>query len=359
MPTCGWIQETAIERFYERGIDVTYKPAPPPVYSCRVCKQTFKLITERDFHELSHPVKNPLLVIAGKEIGSNRFVVKQALKYEDIECNFADEIILNGTKLKNIDEFKNIIADERHKFFSIDLINDVIRKKLEIEIQIADPLELQGIDELFLKWFRSDDFNEFSIEQFILDSQQYKTAILYVDGIVRYLQGIMAKDNRTQYIEYEDYYMRFNQAFDLLSGYNTVLSNALTQLIKFNLNDFSRSSLTCGIPILDHSLDLFEHNEFVDVKTYPMNQKLRLPVDNITGFIFDELIQNYKSYSLSELEYIIEQNNNRTISLQDRAKINFIVYKKATEAQDEIKIIHYGKRIKFDGVFTIEISEVE
>jgi len=84
-----------------------------------------------------------------------------------------------------------------------------------------------------------------------------------------------------------------------------------------------------------------------------------LPVDNTTGFIFDELIRNFEHYSLTELEYIIEQNNNRNISLQDRAKIHFIAYKKATDVKDEAKVIYYAKRIKFDGVFAIEHSEVK
>ena len=360
MPTCGWIQETAIDRFYERGAsNVSYEPAPPPVYSCRVCKQEFKSITERDFHELTHPIRNPLIAVLGKEIGSNRFVVKHALKYSDIECKFVDKIILNGVRLKSAAELKELIAKEKQKFFSIELINDVMHKKIEIEMQVAEHHELKNIDELFLKWFRFDDFNEYSIEQFIVDAQHYKTADLYVDGIVRYLQGIMAKDNRTTNISFEDYYKRFNQALDRLTGYRTALSNALIQLIKFNLNDFTRTNLICGIPILDQSLDLFEHKKS-DVSDISSSiEQLSLPVDNTTGFIFDELIRNFEHYSLTELEYIIEQNNNRNISLQDRAKIHFIAYKKATDVKDEAKVIYYAKRIKFDGVFAIEHSEVK
>jgi hypothetical protein len=358
MPTVGWILETAIDRYWERGRNHSGEDAKPIRYKCRVCHEDFASSTERDFHELTHPVRNPMLIIGGSEVSSSRLLIKHKIEEFSVECKFTDKLIVNGRLLENAEIFNKILSEAEEQFFLIELVNEVMHKRLEIDVKIAKSEDLVAVDELFLKWFRHDDFNDYAIEQFIADTKNYTSVVLYVDGIVRYLQGVMAKDLRTKVVGYEDYYKRFNQSLDLLLGYDTPLSQSLTQLIKFSLNDFTRNSNRCGVPSLDKALDLFEHKENANMFT-PTKAPLvklplvKLPVDRMTGLILDNYVAMYEQYSLEQLEYAFEQNNTKTLSQQDSAKLYYLAYCKAIAGDFQDKITHYSRRLKFDGAFEI------
>jgi hypothetical protein len=66
MPTLNWIQETAEDRYWERGSSGS--EIVNSVYNCRVCGNAFISISERDRHEVEHPVQNPAIFINNKEV---------------------------------------------------------------------------------------------------------------------------------------------------------------------------------------------------------------------------------------------------------------------------------------------------
>jgi hypothetical protein len=51
MPTLGWIQETGLDRFWERGSEPG-SSVLPTFYACRYCNQVFESIAAREQHEI-------------------------------------------------------------------------------------------------------------------------------------------------------------------------------------------------------------------------------------------------------------------------------------------------------------------
>ena len=94
MPTLNWIQETTIDRYYETGIkELTSNSI---TFSCRHCSKIFKTIQSRDLHELEHPIKNPQLIIHGKELIGKEHTITSELSPQDIKIDFAEHIEVNG-----------------------------------------------------------------------------------------------------------------------------------------------------------------------------------------------------------------------------------------------------------------------
>ena len=345
MPTLSWIQETATDRFWETGFD---SPLAEDIFTCKFCKQTFGSIAERDRHEISHPLHNPAIYFGGKEISSELHSITTQTKHDDVVLSNIDFISINGVALEHLNDFYEKLTERSIAYLDVSYGNSNLVRRLKINICVADPDELLAVEHAFIKHFSIASISDSNIGLFVDEVGDLPTVIHYTDGLVRYLQGVMIKDNRSSMSSFTDFMKRFNQATQSLKQYETGLSRAIRSVVNFNRNDF-KSIEVSGIPELDTTIDFFRGGEMSKSKTsdttYP------LPVDSATEFIFTELLPSYARGSLRELEDKIETIHPSLLSLQDKLKLKFVIWRKAVESGDIDSAKNYSRVLKHDEAF--------
>lgn len=356
MPTVGWIEETAIDRFYERGIDSSYTP-DLKTFVCRECGEKFDSRYARDMHEIEHPVANPVMLIMGREVTNTPFKLTHRVKPSDISLAFVDEVIMNDELLVEPSQLRSIIVSTNRQFFDIELRSNGLTKQVKVEVLIAPKEQLTVVDHSFLQLFNRDDFNGDTIERFTADTKHCSEALWYRDGLIRYLQGVMAKDQRAEVLKFEDFQNRFNQALQLLSRYKTPLSHSLCHLIKFSLNDFTQSSQDTLIPALNagHAFFIGSKSEQPSETT---SDNFRLPADHVSSQILNDFIKHYRGYTLSTLELEIRQINTAYLTLQDRQKLHYLCYRKARDEGDTLSQRDYVRKLSYSDIFNVEMPDI-
>ena len=352
MPTVGWIQETAIDLYYERGAPSSITDSNPVVYLCRHCGIEFDSSSERDWHEVEHPIANPVLFIAGQEVQSTTLKVTQSIEPVDIEAAFVQQFTLNKVRIDNLDELKQQLCCAKQQFFNIELHGKETNKSVNIDVRIAEPDKLAEVDTFFRQWFSEDDFKGDAVTHFIKDTEHLQGCAWYRDGLVKYVQGIMAKDHRAEFLNFEGFSARLNQSFSLLSAYNTPLATSLCQMIKFIMNDFRIPTNTSFIPTLDAALKFFNNKPPMS-SSYNMGRQLGLPVDYASEVILNKLVGCYKSFDFEEMVSEVETIKRAYLSLQDKQKLDYLCFRQAKDETNPEMIKYYARRVKN----VIEFSE--
>lgn len=358
MPTVGWIQETAIDQFYERGGTSAASPKLSEYY-CRHCGKCFSSKDARDLHEVEHPIANPVLMVDGIEVQSSIFKLSQSPKPESIEIAFVEYLVVNG-KCVEIGELKQLLCSAKYQFFNIELYGKETTKRISIDVQIADPDELLQVDNKFRTYFSGDDFNGDDVMRFTKDTEHFGSCVWYIDGLVKYLYGVMAKDRRTERITYENFSDTLNLSFTYLSGYDTPLAVSLCQLIKFVMNDFRIPSQIGYIPALDNALTFFNAGVASKRNWQREDGQLSLPTDLATEIILNRFIGLYEQLSIHELMELVGQINRKSWSRQDKHKLDYICLRKSIDDKDTERETYYKRRLRhleeFNGTFGAELE---
>jgi hypothetical protein len=353
MPTVGWIQETALDRFWETGSAQGWS-AVPVSYPCRYCDLSFASIMLRDRHEIEHPIQNPVLYFQDRDIAGNYLRITAPLRPGDLGARNIGELTINGDEHQSVDElFKRMQAVQKG-YFTVSYGNSALQKTLKIEVCIADKQELTHVDQAFALHFSKDDFTSSDIAAFIDNVKQYRTVSEYTNGLVRYLHAVMAKDRRSDTMPFEEFDTRFNQALQSLQEYRTSLSMAIRAVIRFNRNDFA--PLTAGgLPEVDAAMQFFRGGRYASSEL--AESSVRMPVDFATEFTLKELLGSYQQASLQDMEQQIAALSANNLSLQDRSKFDYISYRKAVEQDDVCGMNRYRRKLRFDDVFNTLIGE--
>lgn len=347
MPTVGWIQETGWDRYYERGAEGTAEHKTPE-YHCRMCGVTFGSVSERDQHEIGHPVLNPTLFINGKEVCSERLDITASLDNESMYFRNVDFILVNGVECIGALGLQALMAQHKNAFLDVSYGNSNIDRRVKINLCIADEKELREVDDTFSQCFGSSELNDRSMIAFTEKVRSQQTVKNYSDGLVRYLQGVMAKDNRSGFAGFEAFTERFNQATQSLKSYNTVLSKAINAVVNFNRNDFSAIQYS-GIPSLDNALEFFLGGKIVE--GFQSDEVHQLPVDYATESVLNMLLKSYKNSNLLDIEAEFKGFSPHYLSLQDKAKFDYICWRKSLQEGRVEAQKKYRNRLKHDDAF--------
>lgn len=345
MPTVGWIQETAIDLFYERGGSVNSAMPKQHSHSCRHCGKTFTSKDARDLHEVEHPIANPILLIDGREVQRSTFKLSYHLRPESIDIAFVEQIVVND-KTCEIEELKQTLCRAKQQFFNIELHGKETKKSVRIDVQIADSSQLLQVDHKFRTYFSDDDFDGDVVMRFIKETEQFTGCIWYREGLVKYIQGVMAKDRRAEYLPFEEFSNRLNQSFTLLSAYETPLAVSLCQLIKFVMNDFHISPESGYIPVLDSALLFFNCGETSTRNWKREDGQLGLPTDYATEVILNRFFGFYSQMTINEMVNEVSRLNRKNLSLQDKRKLDFICLRKSIDENDIDRATYYRRRVR-------------
>jgi hypothetical protein len=329
----------------------------PVVYSCRYCDSNFTSDDLRVRHEWEkHPTKNPTLRIKGREITSSRHHIRDSISIDDIELSNVQKMYINGVET-DVEELYTCIAGKPIQFLKIDLFNRKIQKTFELDITIPKSEEIEKVDEFFWLFLSRDDFTEELIDQFIKSTSELRTVKWYVDGLFKYLQGIMAKDGKTKFITFEDHEMRFNQAHSILSTYDSSLSKAVVALIDFNKNYFKTRVAGKTLPYLTTAL-MFFSGEVCNNKTDSSSDASKsIPTDRMTSLILECVYDEFNSSTLEFIQERVSRLRGDTLTLQDKSKLDYILFRKAVMENDSVEIAKSRKKLKYNEVFNLDIFD--
>lgn len=292
------------------------------VYPCRFCSATFETDELRIQHEWNeHPSKNPQLHIRGKAIGSTRHRVSTKLSPKDIQFTHCERLVINGDNV-GIDEAPLLLSSLEKHFFDVIAVNKNISREFKIDVDVADPDELMQVDALFWLLLNREDFTEELVTQFVRACSDFRSTRDYVDGIIKYLQGIMAKDGKAQILVFGDFDTRFSQARTKLQAFNTPLSKAIQSVINFNQNQFELDGFEC-VPFLSQAMALFLNDDLILSEVAAHNNSKKLPVDQITAFLLDDVIDQFDYHTLESLQELLHTFPRYNVSLNDRKNFSF------------------------------------
>lgn len=326
------------------------------VYPCRFCAATFDNDELRIQHEWNeHPSKNPQLRIRGKAIGSTRFTVSSKLSPEDIEFTHCEHLIINGYEVK-LEDASHLLSSKEKHFFDVTASNQSISREFKVNVDVANPTELAQVDTLFWLILNREDFTEELVTQFVRSCSDLTSTRDYVDGIIKYLQGIMAKDGKAQVLTFEDFDHRFSQARTRLQPFNTPLSRAIQSVIDFNQNQFDINGLEC-VPFLAQAMSLFLNDDRIHADLLPLKDPKKLPVDRITAFLLDDIIAQFNYHSVESIQELISTFPRHNVSLNDRKKLQFLLLKKAYNSGNSELITSLKKRFSSDDAFNLNFIE--
>ncbi|RZR39857.1 hypothetical protein [Vibrio vulnificus] len=326
------------------------------VYPCRFCATTFGTDGLRVQHEWNeHPSKNPQLYIRGKAVGSTRLTISTKLSPEDIEFTNCERLTINGYEV-HLDDASQLLSSKEKHFFDVTAINQNISRVFKVDVDIANPAELEQVDSLFWLILNREDFTEELITQFVRSCSDFASTRDYVDGIIKYLQGIMAKDGKAQVLIFEDFDKRFSQARTKLQPFDTPLSRAIQSVIDFNQNQFDANGLEC-VPFLAQAMALFLNNDLIRTEVIPQRNSKKLPVDRITAFLLDEVIDQFDCHSVESIQELMITFPKGNVSLNDRKKLQFLLLKKAYNSRHFELLTSLKKRLSSDDAFNLNFIE--
>lgn len=342
--TIGWILEAAQDRFYETGSEIG-ESAVLNQFECSICRNIFSSITERDQHELSHPVRTPSIYIKGKEVTSLELDITSILTKNEIHFHNIDFIYINDTIFHDESEVIKFIIKNKKSFISIRYSNTFLEKKLKLNICIADESEMIEVESLFLKIFSNNEFSTDNILQFAKSVRKYKSIEKYSDALFRYMQAIDRKNKG----ELKEAFQLLTQSTQSIKNYDRFLAHAIISIANFNRNDFNCPS-SYRIPLLNDALQIITNDKKPSVKVEGIEKQL--PIDYASEFILRGIVVPFNSSNLDELEQKIDKIDSKRFSQQDIQKLNFFCWRKAVSEENTDAADTYYRKIKYDDAFT-------
>lgn len=366
MPTLNWLYETVEDRFYERGGEVIVRP--PQTHACPLCEAILPELIDLSWHLSEvHPLDRPVLLLRGAA-APRQSVIRRSLDPKDIELVNTTHVRVheNGQHVQSIvwDDVPRMIAGSRRGVYRLKLENQEPRgsagAEYELRLAIADEAELDAADELFRQHLAVDLPTSVGIRLFKEQSEKLSTAGRYVDGLIEFVWGVIAKDDRTvARASPDDVLRRFKRALAELEEYeDRPVARAGSTVCRFNLNDVRQITRRTGDPLMDGCIDLLRlaaiGGEWKDVPAPPpaVSRNPLCPIDVDTHRVlsaFEGLfapgaqereVENFASLAAST----------ELISL-DRVKLYVIIAAALAKAGRTEESTRYLRTLRHDAIF--------
>jgi hypothetical protein len=234
---------TGYLEFHEpTGLSDAYT-APTPVFPrCQKCGQEFPDVDTLTLHRFEkHPYLQPALLIDGVEFVAPRQMISKQIKAENIRFMNTITCWLNGEQVTT-SVLSQRIAEARQKFISVRLRNDegAVETSYDLDIGIPEKNDIIEVEKRFFELSSAGNLTVISINNFIQVTRDFPSAGNYVDGLSKYLYGVLGKDQRGgTSLTREEGRARMTSAQQLLARFDTPLSVVVTQTVNFNLNAFN------------------------------------------------------------------------------------------------------------------------
>jgi hypothetical protein len=300
----------------------------PVVYTCLLCDAVFSNSESRQAHRIAeHPIKRPLLLIDGQPLRKDNIVVRTKIAPESIEFIDVDTVHINKKLIEDHQQAIQYLCESTPAIFQLRLANQTYPVEYSWDINIADPNELDDVDELFYSTFNLGlSINE-AFSTFNARVRQKKSAARnYAAGLSCYVTAVMTKDQLPgATLDYDKFVHKLGEAMDILSDYKQrPLTDAIISIAEFMQNDFSLLMADNRLPKLGVTKQFFNSGVFIETISV-VNDKRSIPIDDTTDsiVIFCSSSEAYKVSHVQELETLQKA---KKIGSKDKLKVIFVLW---------------------------------
>ena len=244
-------QSTGLEEY-------VYSPPPPVRFVCEHCSAHFAELEQLRRHRFeSHPLRQPVLMLRGRAVGSLPVTVLSALRPDDVVVDDATRCAVNGRPVPP-DALGASLALMSREFVQVELANVGAASHFVLDFRIADDAHLAGVEAAFLRMARDRALSIDAVSRFIQDCRAFDSAMPYCDGLCHYLYGVMAKEKSPDSgLRQGQYAERFVRASDELAGFDRSLARSVRALVAFHFNQFDEAELLAPEGALRHAAGAF------------------------------------------------------------------------------------------------------
>ena len=260
LPTSSFIQETAIDNYYERGEDPA--PRPPAEYPCEVCGQVSSSGLGLATHlAAAHPLEPPRLLIAGQVVIGEK-ILRRPMQPDDLLVPGATEIAcleVGGKERKlSLQDLRAEVCSSTQATHVITLRHRrsadgaVAEERVRVRVDVPSAADLDLSDKAFEECFADGRVNDDGLMRFDNATNGQATGGSYVAALYNYCLFIQLRDGRSgRPADTVEARQKAQSAHTVLCDYpERPLARALAALIRFSLNDFRVWDLS-GVPELD------------------------------------------------------------------------------------------------------------
>jgi hypothetical protein len=323
--------------------------SPQQKFYCHRCEKNFATQEQLTQHLWDkHPTKNPILIFGDTELTSTRHIVRNRFPLENVSVLNAELINVNGNEV-TLKKLNKLIGSATNQFFRIDITNEGVNKKFELDIKLISDSYIQNIDECFFNCFNNSQLTNDGIQTFIKLTNRYTDAADYIDGLLNYLVGLQAKVGRASVVSFEKYAEKLNQSFSILSEFKNPLAVAICDVISFMMNTFNEVSDNGPLLQVNAAIQFLLSGTHRALPVGASSSIAQLPIDNATHNILD-LINNeladFKGIgdAESKVSALYKQYD---FSPVDKDKVNLILFWKAHEVGDNESQKQYKKKLMY------------
>jgi hypothetical protein len=342
MPTVGWIQETAIDNYWEQG-RIEWDALEPPIVYCPFCKVSFEdhLLLENHIGSV-HPLDRPVITINSRRTESIIVIRNQQDNNSLMIHNSTHAFVKkNGGPVqeKSNQELVEEFEMETDAHYQFELINSRSQDGLstsanyEISVCIPHDSDLDEIDQSFIRYIAKEDLTTSDIRLFADSCATFRVPQDYVDALTEYSFGTLIREGIGGVtLPFKEYKNKYQKSAAILSSYDRPIANAIRNCVRLALNEFSERIIPSGIQELDNSLVYFKRisagvslsQEALEVTTG--TKHVLCPID---GVLLDILkcvssLGSTNNVSLPIEQLVSERMESALLSEHDRAKFQVI-----------------------------------
>ena len=265
MATFGWVREDGMDAFFE-GTDRVPDPgpAPEPTFSCPFCKV---VVGDRralqDHVSDRHRVERPIILLRGSEPSQQKVIRFPLRKAEIVTANVTSALVgIDGMPFQTIawSRLAEQVSGLRQAEVSLILFNNSqvnsapVTTSYKLSIRIAETRELKEVERAFDEVIMSAPISRASIGRFLADPRSKGAGSEYAAGLADYSLGVLIKERpeaemlTTPFARYRELY---GSAVQRLTDFDRPLARLVGDVIRFAMNDFSRTTTETGFWELD------------------------------------------------------------------------------------------------------------
>lgn len=275
---------------------------------CPLCKETFGNTEELLSHtRLHHPLGLPLLLI-GETIATTLIVIRNPLSTSAVRIENCSKVELSdrGKPFETVTPKKlsSTLAKMHDGWIQLRLTNardlDQAEAVVEhrIDFRIAKRETLLAIDDRFIESMRRLPIAVSSAKAFwdeCADLATTKAAADYANALSNYVIGLSIKQGRDSgtVLPFDRFKDKFMEALSVLERLDLPLAAGISEVIRFNLNDFASWMQTkASFPGLGRAAEFF-HSPGLALAASPpprrdaLTGNAKCPVDDLTERIIE------------------------------------------------------------------------
>lgn len=232
---------TGYEEFHEptgfgewTGPDLTMR------FDCERCSASFDTLEALRKHRFeTHPLRQPRAFFKGFELGAQTVRIRSAFQAQDFEFAMADELRVNGRRM-SLSRGLSHLASLGDAFVNLELVGPGVTVSHKVDIRIARDDDLKAVEAALLRMSGLRRLTVETIEILIRDCEAFESAKDYVQGLTRYLYGVLAKERApSSSLRFDDYPSYFNEVEQTLGGFDRPVARLIRALVAFHFNRFA------------------------------------------------------------------------------------------------------------------------